>query len=157
MSEYGTSVVWHLKRGDSFDYENFNREHEWTFAGGEVVQATASPDYFGSGYHVSPEEAVITAASSCHMLTFLSIAAKQGHTVLSYIDQPMGKVEENEQGRRAITQITLRPRVVFETEPEKEALDELHASAQRNCFIAASLLAEIHIEPQRIEPNSHTA
>jgi organic hydroperoxide reductase OsmC/OhrA len=149
MSEYGATVAWHLKPGASFDYEHFNRGHEWTFAGGEVVQASASPEYFGSGNRVNPDEAVIAATASCHMLTFLSIAAKQGHKVLSYIDQPTGTVEKGSDGRLAITRIVLRPRVVFDDgqEPEAAAMDKLHASAHRNCFVANSLKADISIEP----------
>jgi organic hydroperoxide reductase OsmC/OhrA len=115
-----------------------------------VVQASASPDYFGSGNRVSPDEAVIAATSSCHMLTFLSVAAKQGLKVLSYIDQPVGTVEKAADGQMAITRIVLRPRVVFDDgqEPDTAALDKLHATAHRNCFVANSLKAEIRIEPQ---------
>ena len=148
MSEYGATVAWHLKPGASFDYEHFNREHEWTFAGGEVVQASASPDYFGSGNRVSPDEAVIAATSSCHMLTFLSVAAKQGLKVLSYIDQPSGTVEKNADGRMAITRIVLRPRVVFDdADMDGPALEKLHDSAHRNCFVANSLNSDVVIEP----------
>ena len=98
---------------------------------------------------MNPDEAVIAATASCHMLTFLSIAAKQGHKVLSYIDQPTGTVEKGSDGRLAITRIVLRPRVVFDDgqEPEAAAMDKLHASAHRNCFVANSLKADISIEP----------
>ncbi|UWN50060.1 hypothetical protein ASALC70_02278 [Alcanivorax sp. ALC70] len=88
MSEYGATVAWHLAPDASFEYENFDRSHEWTFAGGEVVQASASPEFFGSANRVNPDEAVIAATASCHMLTFLSIAAKQHLKVLSYVDRP---------------------------------------------------------------------
>ncbi|MCG8394847.1 MAG: OsmC family protein [Pseudomonadales bacterium] len=148
MSEYGASVAWHLQPGTPFEYEQFNRDHEWTFAGGEVVQASASPEYYGCSNRVNPDEAVIAATASCHMLTFLSIAAKQGLTVLSYIDQPAGTVEKSGDGHMAITRIVLRPRVVFDgEEPDGPALEKLHASAHRNCFVANSLKAEIRIEP----------
>ena len=92
MSEYGATVAWHLPPQASFDYETFDRSHEWTFAGGEVVQASGSPEYFGTASRVNPDEAVIAATASCHMLTFLSIAAKQRLRVLSYVDRPHGVV-----------------------------------------------------------------
>ena len=68
----------------------------------------------------------------------------------SYIDQPTGTVEKGDDGHLAITRIVLRPRVVFDDgqEPEAAALDKLHASAHRNCFVANSLKADISIEPQ---------
>lgn len=147
MSEYGATVAWHLAPDASFDYENFDRSHEWTFAGGEVVQASASPEFFGSANRVNPDEAVIAATASCHMLTFLSIAAKQHLKVLSYVDRPQGVVEKNEDGRMAITRIELRPRVVFETDPEPAALKKLHDAAHRNCFVANSLRADVVVQP----------
>ncbi|MEQ3635264.1 OsmC family protein [Alcanivorax sp.] len=148
MSEYGATVAWHLQRGTSFDYEHFNRDHEWTFAGGEVVSASGSPEFYGCANRVNPDEAVIAATASCHMLTFLSIAAKRGLTVLSYIDQPLGTVDKNGGGRMAITRIVLRPRVVFDgQEPDGPALEKLHESAHRNCFVANSLSADVRIEP----------
>lgn len=147
MSEYGATVAWHLAPDASFDYETFDRSHEWTFAGGEVVQASGSPEYFGTASRVNPDEAVIAATASCHMLTFLSIAAKQRLKVLSYVDRPRGVVEKNEEGRLAITRIELRPRVVFETDPDAAALKKLHDAAHRNCFVANSLRAEVTVEP----------
>lgn len=149
MSEYGATVTWHLKPDTPFEYEQFNRDHEWTLSGGEVVQASASPSFFGSGSRVNPDEAVIAATSSCHMLTFLAIAAKRGLKVLSYIDQPSGTVEKNAEGRTAITHIVLRPRVVFDgVDMDGPALEKLHASAHRNCFVANSLKSDVRIEPQ---------
>ncbi|GAA5131892.1 OsmC family protein [Alloalcanivorax gelatiniphagus] len=148
MSEYGATVAWHLAPDASFDYESFDRSHEWTFAGGEVVQASSSPELFGSTNRVNPDEAVIAATASCHMLTFLSIAAKQRLKVLSYVDRPVGVVEKNEDGRMAITRIDLRPRVVFDSEVEPAALKKLHDAAHRNCFVANSLRAEVVIQPE---------
>ena len=81
------------------------------------------------------------------MLTFLSIAAKQHLKVLSYVDRPQGVVEKNEDGRMVITRIELRPRVVFETDPEPAALKKLHDAAHRNCFVANSLRAEVVVQP----------
>lgn len=148
MSEHSVTTAWRLAPNAAFDYEHFDRSHEWTFAGGEVIQASASPEYYGAPSRVNPDDAVVAATSSCHMLTFLSIAAKQGLRVLSYIDRPLGIVEKNEQGRMAITRITLRPRVVFEQDPSDETLHKLHDSAHRNCFVANSLRSEVGIEPQ---------
>lgn len=147
MNQYGATVAWHLAPDATFDYEHFNRNHEWTFAGGEVIQASASPDYFGSNNRVNPDEAVVAATSSCHMLTFLSIAAKKQLKVLSYIDQPQGTVDKNENGAMAMTKIVLRPRVVFEADVSAEEVQAIHDSTLGHCFVANSLKSEIVIEP----------
>lgn len=146
MSVYQPTVSWHLQRGVEFDREHFNRDHEWTFPGGEVVPASSSPGYGGSMQRVNPEEAVIAATASCHMLTFLSIAAKAGSKVLSYIDRPEGTVEEDAGGIRAITRIVLRPKVVFEEDLDADTLKGFHASAHRHCFVSNSLKTPVLIE-----------
>lgn len=148
MSSYSPTVSWHSKQGEDFSALEYHRDHEWTFPGGEVVLASASPEFGGNGNRVNPDEAVIAATSSCHMLTFLAIAAKQKQRVLSYIDQPEGIVEKNDEGRVAITRITLRPRVVFETEVSAEKVQRLHDAAHRNCFVANSLRTPVSIELQ---------
>lgn len=148
MSEHTVTIAWHLPPDQAFDYDHFDRSHDWTFAGGEVLQASASPEYHGDVTKVNPDDAVIAAASSCHMLTFLAIAAKQRLKVLSYIDRPVGTLEKNDQGRVAITRVVLRPKVVFEDDLEADALRKLHDSAHRHCFVANSLNSEMVIEPQ---------
>ena len=148
MSTFSPTVSWHLGREESFTPDTYSRDHEWTFEGGEVVLASTSPMYGGSANRVNPDEAVIAATASCHMLTFLAIAAKQRLVVRTYIDQPEGVVEKNANGRMAITRMVLRPRVVFDGDVDAEKLRKLHDSAHRNCFVANSLLTEVTIEPQ---------
>ena len=89
----------------------------------------------------------MAALSSCHMLTFLAIAAKNRLKVLSYIDRAEGTVDKNEEGRMAITHVVLRPRVVFDGEVDYDQLTRLHEAAHRNCFVANSLNTPIDIEP----------
>ena len=149
MSEHSVTIAWHLPPDTEFDYDHFDRSHDWTFAGGEVLQASASPEYHGDVTKVNPDDAVIAAVSSCHMLTFLAIAAKQRLKVLSYIDWPVGILEKNAEGRVAITRIELRPKVVFDEDPDDAALRKLHDSAHRNCFVANSLRSEVVIEPRQ--------
>ncbi|MEE4251219.1 MAG: OsmC family protein [Alcanivoracaceae bacterium] len=147
MSKFQPTVSWHLQRGVEFDYEHYNRDHEWTFPGGEVVQASASPTHGGSAQRVNPDEAVVAATSSCHMLTFLAIAAKSKKKVLSYIDRPVGEVDKNADGFMAITSIVLHPKVVFDEEVDEATLKRFHESAHKHCFVANSLKTPVTIEP----------
>jgi OsmC-like protein len=70
---------------DSFSYESYNRDHVVIFEGGVRVPASAAPAYRGNASHVNPEEALVAALSSCHMLTFLAAAAKKQFVVERYL------------------------------------------------------------------------
>lgn len=149
MDEFSLSVAWHLKPGETFEPGKYSQDHDWTFAGGEVVAASGAPNLGGSGARVNPEESLIASASSCHMLTFLAIAAKHDIQVISYTDAPSGIVAKGDGGIKAITTITLRPHVVFSGgEMGDEELERLHASAHKYCFIANSLKTDISVQPR---------
>ena len=112
---------------------------------GVRVPASSSPHVVPRPYsvaeNVDPEEAFVAALSSCHMLTFLWLAAKAGYRVESYRDDAVGIMAKNGQGRLAMTRVTLRPRVIFggEQEPALAALEQLHHQAHEECFIANSV------------------
>jgi organic hydroperoxide reductase OsmC/OhrA len=97
---------------------------------------------------VDPEEALVASASSCHMLWFLSIAAKRGFIVESYVDEAFGTMEKNADGKFLITRITLRPKVEFSVDrlPCADELRSIHHSAHEECFIANSLKSEIVVD-----------
>jgi organic hydroperoxide reductase OsmC/OhrA len=96
---------------------------------------------------VDPEEALVAAASSCHMMSFLWAAAKAGFSVASYRDDAEGTLAKNADGRYAITRIALRPKIVFTgKQPSAEALQALHHEAHEECYIANSLKTEIVVE-----------
>jgi organic hydroperoxide reductase OsmC/OhrA len=119
------------------------------FEGGVRVPASAAPAYRGNPAHVNPEEALVAALSSCHMLTFLAIAAKKRFVVDRYSDQAIGFLEKNSKGKLAMTRVILHPRVVFggPTLPTAEQLAELHEGAHSECFIANSVTTAVTIEP----------
>ena len=146
MSEHVVDVSW--SRGEhEFTYQTYSRDHEWRFDGGVTVAASANPAYLGSPAGVDPEEAFVAALSSCHMLTFLAIAAKKRLVVDSYDDHAVGVMAKNEAGRLAITRVTLRPKIVFAGEtPDAEALERIHHLAHLECFIANSVTTEVTVE-----------
>jgi len=149
MSEHKVTLSW--KRGDlPFDYQKYSRDHTWKFDGGHEMQASAAPAYLGNPKHVNPEEAFVASLSSCHMLTFLAIACKQKFMLDEYVDEAVGHMEKNAEGKMAITRVTLQPKIKFsgEKQPSKEELDKMHHAAHENCFIASSVKTEIKVEPQ---------
>jgi organic hydroperoxide reductase OsmC/OhrA len=98
---------------------------------------------------VDPEEAFVAALSSCHMLWFLSLAAKQGYLVERYRDVAVGVLGRNEEGRLAMLDVTLRPAVTFAdtARPDAAQLAALHEAAHAECFIANSVKTRLHCQP----------
>lgn len=146
--EYRATVRW-ARNGAAFADNRYSREHVWAFDGGLEVPASASPSIVPLPYSredaVDPEEAFVAALSSCHMLFFLSQAAKAGFVVESYEDRACGVMAKNERGRLFVSRVTLDPRIAFSQEnpPSPEAIAELHHRAHEECFIANSALTEV--------------
>ena len=151
MAEYFASVSW--QRGDQVFTDNkYSRGHIWSFDGGQSVAASSSPHVvplpYSVEFNVDPEEAFVASLSSCHMLFFLSIAAKQGFTVDRYVDRAVGLMEKNEQGLLAMTRVTLAPEVAFSGSklPTVEQITEMHHQSHEQCYIANSVKTEVVIE-----------
>jgi organic hydroperoxide reductase OsmC/OhrA len=144
MSVHGANIAWQRNR-DDFEYDSYTRNHVWRFANGIEAAASAAPDFLGDPSCVDPEAAFVASLASCHMLTFLAIAARKRLIVDSYSDDAVGYLEKNDNGRLAMTRVELRPKIVFANgaEPDAEQLERLHASAHRQCFIANSVTTRV--------------
>ena len=151
MHTYEARVAW-KRNGAKFTDLRYSRGHEWSFDGGVRLTGSSSPSSVPVPYSVveavDPEEALVAAASSCHMLTFLYLAAKRGFVVESYEDDAVGVLEKNAQGKLAITRITLRPKIEFTADktPSASELEALHHSAHEECYIASSIKSEVVVE-----------
>ncbi len=148
MSEHRVQISW-VRGAADFSYETYPRAHVWRFEGGAQVEASAAPDYRGEPERVDPEQAFVASLASCHMLTFLAIAARRRLVVDAYQDAAVGFLEKNEGGRLAVTRVVLRPAVRF-AEPagvSPETLARLHEQAHEHCFIANSVRTRIDVEP----------
>ena len=151
MHTHEATIRWN--RGEQKFIDNrYSRGHAWEFDGGARVHASSSPHVvplpMSVEANVDPEEALVAATSSCHMLFFLSIAAKRGFVVDSYVDRAVGVMGTNADGKVAMTKIALRPEIVFggESRPTPEELDAIHHESHEQCYIANSLKAEIVVE-----------
>ena len=151
-NEYLAKIVW---RSDGTDFKmgKYSREHTWCFDGGVEVKASSSPHVvpipFSVENAVDPEEAFVASLSSCHMLWFLSIAAKNGFNVNSYTDESSGIMGKNGEGKVSILSVTLRPKVEFigSNCPSNEVIKSMHETAHSECFIASSVKTEILCQP----------
>ena len=152
MVSYSSEVVW--KRGTQVFADNkYSREHVWRFDGGIEINASSSPHVvplpYSSEAAVDPEEAFVASLSSCHMLWFLSIAAKRGFIVDEYRDEALGVMKKNDAGKLAMTEVVLRPGVKFSGSciPDASQIHTLHHDAHEECFIANSVKTEVRCEP----------
>lgn len=154
MSEYSATVRWRNDAGAEFPKGKYSRKHVWVFDGGISVPASSSPHVvpvpMSSANAVDPEEALVASISSCHMLVFLWIASRRGFIVESYEDEARGTMGKNDQGRLAITAVSLHPITAFSgaSSPDAQTLDEMHHEAHEACFIANSVRCEIRCHPR---------
>ncbi|NRD75269.1 OsmC family protein [Shewanella sp. VB17] len=152
MSEYFAKINWVRGSNESYVDNKYSRGHEWIFDGGVSVQASSSPHVVPLPYsveaNVDPEEAFVASLSSCHMLFFLSIAAKRQYIVDSYIDDAIGIMEKDNDDVISMTLVTLRPKVKFsgDRKPTIEQLEKMHHQSHEQCFIANSVKTKIVTE-----------
>ncbi len=147
MSVHTASVHW-IRATADFQPDTYDRAHEIRYACGIEVAASAAPAFHGDPTRLNPEEAFVGALSSCHMLTFLAIAAKKRIVVDAYDDEAEGELAKNADGKLAMTRVVLRPRVRFAAPVDAETLARLHESAHAACFIATSVRSDVRIEPR---------
>ncbi|HEX7924436.1 MAG TPA: OsmC family protein [Bradyrhizobium sp.] len=152
--EYHARVEWQ-RQGVAFIDNKYSRGHVWRFDGGLEVVASSAPSSVPLPYSVAaavdPEEALVAAVSSCHMLFFLSFAAKQGFVIDRYLDEAIGTMAPNDAGKLYVSNIVLNPDVTFcgSKQPGEPELDALHHRAHEECYIANSVKAEIIVRSKR--------
>jgi organic hydroperoxide reductase OsmC/OhrA len=151
MSTYTAKISWKNDSPETFTKNRYSRGHTWSFDGGIKVPASSSPHAVRVPYSVEnavdPEEALVASAASCHMLTFLWIAAKKGFLIESYGDNAVGEMTKNEHGVEWISKITLDPQIVWgDKTPTSEELAELHHAAHEQCYIANSIKSEVVVK-----------
>jgi organic hydroperoxide reductase OsmC/OhrA len=150
MAPHSAIVTW--ERLDAkFTDNRYSRAHRWQFDGGVTVPASSSPHVVSLPYsdaaNVDPEEAFVAALSSCHMLWFLYIAAKNGFIVDSYTDNAQGFMEKDESKRMIMSKVILSPVIVFSgpTSLSEADVESLHHQAHENCYLANSVKTNITI------------
>ena len=147
MTEHRATIVWD-RQSTPFTYKEYTRDHLWKFEGGSEVAASAAPKYLGNEALVDPEQAFVAALSSCHMLTFLALASRDGFVVEHYEDDAVGYMERNDDKKIAITRVDLHPKITWQGDPpDPTHLDKLHHAAHEHCFIANSVTTDIRVTP----------
>jgi organic hydroperoxide reductase OsmC/OhrA len=135
---YPVNVAWTGNTGKgTFDYRSYTRDHEIRVPGKPSIHGSSDPKFRGDPVRYNPEELLVAALSSCHMLWYLHLCADAGIVVVSYEDRAEGTMEESGEGDGRFVRVMLRPHVrVTESVEQAEAL---HQRAHELCFIANSV------------------
>jgi len=152
MSTHTATIKW-SRGSDDFLRGKYSREHTWTFDGGLTIPASPSPSVVPAPYsnpaNVDPEEAFVAAISSCHMLTYLYLAYRQGFQIDTYRDEAVGTIAKNENGIPWINTVILKPQISYSGDklPTREDETILHHQAHEQCFIANSIKTQVTVAP----------
>ena len=142
---YAAHLAW---SGDNTtEYATYDRAHDIAFDGKPNLQLTADPAFRGDASKHNPEDLLLAAISSCHMLSYLALCAKYGINVLAYEDRPTGIMREDGKGGGKFEEVTLHPVVTIANAEQIERAEKLHERAHEQCFIANSCSVPIRHEP----------
>ncbi|MGB5871009.1 MAG: OsmC family protein [Albidovulum sp.] len=151
MAAYTATISWQRGGDEPFTDNKYSRGHQWSFDGGVTFRASSSPHVvprYSDPAGVDPEEAFVASLSSCHMLTFLYLAANDGLVVDRYVDTAEGVMAKSPEGRIWVSKVTLRPKVTWGgAAPDAATNTALHHAAHDQCFIANSVKTEVLCEP----------
>ena len=148
MAEHRTTLQWARNDGP-FARGNYLSTHGVRFSGGQALTMGAAPDYGGDAANANPEEALLAALSSCHMLTFLAVCANRGYVIDSYSDEAAATLGKNAEGKTMVVHAALNPRVTFsgDKRPNADEYAKLHERAHAACFIANSVKTVVEVRP----------
>jgi len=142
------SIQLHWQRAETaLSTGKYSNAHTVQYNDSHEVRVDAAPDWGGDPGNTNPEQALASALSSCHMMTFLALAAKAKWPVASYHDHAVAQLGKNARGQMSVTRIDLHPVVRFDTgfAVEEKELEEMQHRAHRYCFIANTLADSVEI------------
>jgi len=149
MHQYKLSIIWTGNKGaGTSHYRAYDRDHLIQAAGKNDIEGSSDPAFRGNPTKYNPEEMLVAALSSCHMLWFLHVCAEAGVVVTAYEDQAEGTMIETADGGGHFTEVILHPRVTVLKPDMIERTEALHHQAHKFCFIANSCNFPIRHEPQ---------
>jgi len=143
---YAVGVTWTgATAGATQTYAGYSRAHEIAIPGKPVILGSADPLFRGDARMYNPEELLVAALASCHLLAYLALCAREGIAVVAYVDAATGTMSERG-GVGHFTNVTLYPRVTI-ADDRVDRAHALHAIAHEECFIANSVNFPVLFEP----------
>lgn len=144
---YSASLRWTGNRGTGTSgYRDYDRSYTLAANGKPELEGSSDPTFRGDKTLWNPEEMLLSALSSCHMLSYLHQCVAAGITVLEYTDDASATMELGTDGAGHFTGVTLRPRVLTSDASDIQAAEALHHVAHEKCFIANSVNFPVRCE-----------
>ena len=146
MSELSIELEWKLQE-EFLKPDVFSKNHK-IHINGNIMNAGSAPEYGGKENELNPEQSLASAISSCHMMTFLALAAKMRWPVKSYKDKAYAYLGKNSKGKMCVNKIELNPNIIFDGDfsVSKEEMNKMQDRSHRYCFVANSLSEEVEIK-----------
>ena len=149
--DYRVHVEWTGNQGTGTSgYKDYSRAHEISVPGADrpPIPGSSDPAFRGDPKRYNPEDLLVVALSSCHMLSYLHLAAVGGVVVTNYVDDAGGIMTQDAKGSGAFTRVTLRPKVTITASSDPAKARQLHHAAHDVCFIANSVNFPVDCEPE---------
>lgn len=145
---YNIALTWTGNAGTGTSgYRDYSRSHLVSAHNKEAIRCSSDPVFRGDPSRYNPEELLLAALSSCHMLMYLHLCSVAGVVVSSYTDHATGLMSEDSNGSGVFTQVTLNPLITVANGAMIEKAMALHQKANTMCFIANSVNFPVHHRP----------
>ncbi|MBW7920988.1 MAG: OsmC family protein [Rubellimicrobium sp.] len=148
LHRYAPTITWTGNTGDgTVRIGGYRPDHVLSGAGKDGIAGASDPAFGGDPARWNPEELLVAALSSCHMLCYLAACARARVMVTAYEDTPEGIMRERPAGGGQFVAVTLHPRITISTGSDPARAARLHGPAHRECFIAASVNFPVTVDP----------
>ncbi len=142
-------MTWEGNLGEgTANYRTYGRDYRISLDGRPDLLGSADPAFRGNPERINPEEMLVAAISSCHMLWYLHFCATAGVRVLDYQDRALGEMAQEKSGSGRFEKVILRPKIAVSEAGMVEKAQELHHQAHEYCFIANTCNCQIEVEPE---------
>ncbi len=146
MSELSITLEWNLIE-KVLKSDTFSKNHKIKI-NDSIINAGSAPEYGGKDNELNPEQSLAASISSCHMMTFLTLAAKMSWPVKSYKDKAYAFLGKNSKGKMCVNKIELNPIIIFDSNfsVSQDEMNKMQDRSHRYCFVANSLSEEVEIK-----------
>ena len=148
LHEYKLTTIWKGNTGKGTSHvSEYDRSHSIIIGNKPQLELTTDDAVFGDKSKLNPEDLLVSAISSCHMLSYLYLCAKSRVVIVDYIDNAIGLMFENPKGGGHFTEVILNPVFTVAENSMVEKAIALHKKAHEICFIASSVNFKVSVEP----------
>lgn len=150
IHRYHLNTTWlgNLGSGTSA-YTAYSRDYELSAAPKAVrIPGSSDPAFRGDSSRYNPEELLLGAISSCHMLWVLHLCADAGIVVTEYSDEATAEMLEHPDGSGEFTGAILHPHMVITDATRIAEAVALHDRAHQLCCLARSMAFPVKHEPR---------